>query len=115
MIKIESVVKNYGLLPVLRGVNLHVRQGEFVALVGANGAGKTTLMHIVATLLKPTAGVVSVGGWPLPAYAGRVRAHIGFISHHPLLYGDLTAEENLTFFARLYGLDDVSQRVLAAL
>ena len=108
-------MKNYGMLPVLQGVDLHIRPGEFVTLVGANGAGKTTLLRIVATLLRPTAGEVTIGGWPLPTYADRVRQHIGLVSHHALLYGDLTAAENLQFFARLYGLDNRDERVDAAL
>jgi heme exporter protein A len=115
MIKINHLVKNYGLLPVLRGVDLNVREGEFVTLVGANGAGKTTLLRIVATLLKATAGDVSIGGWPLPQHADKVRRHIGLVSHHALLYGDLTAAENLSFFARLYQLEDSDERVVAAL
>lgn len=115
MIKVEALVKNYGLLPVLRGVNLHVKPGEFVSLVGANGAGKTTLLRIVGTLMKPTAGRVSIGGWPLPAHADKVRRHIGLVSHHALLYGDLTAAENLSFYARLYGVSDRDQRVGEAL
>src|SRR5688500_9595098 len=81
VIRISGLVKQYGMNPVLRGVNLHVRPGEFVALVGPNGAGKTTLMRIVATLLKATAGEVKVGGWPLPDHAEQVRRHIGYISH----------------------------------
>ncbi len=115
MIKIEDLVRNYGMLPVLRGVDLHVSEGEFVALVGANGAGKTTLLRVVATLLSPTTGRVSIGGWPLPHHADKVRGHIGLVSHHPLLYGDLTATENLMFFARLYNLDNRDQRVANAL
>ncbi len=100
---------------VLRGVDLHVRQGEFVTLVGANGAGKSTLLRIVATLAQPTDGVVKVGGWPLPARAEMVRPHIGLVSHQSLVYGDLSAENNLTFFAKLYDLDDIPKRVTAAL
>ena len=115
MIKIDGLVKYYGQLPVLRGVNLHVRAGEFVTLVGANGAGKTTLLRIVASLLQPTEGHVTIGGWSLPAYADRVRQHIGLVSHHALLYGDLTAAENLAFYARLYGLDQREERVARAL
>lgn len=115
MIRINGLVKNYGMLPVLRGVDLHIRPGEFVTLVGANGAGKTTLLRIVATLLRPTAGQVSIGGWPLAEHADRVRSHIGLVSHHALLYGDLTAAENLHFFARLYGLDNREDRVDVAL
>lgn len=115
MIEIKDLVKNYGLNPVLRGVNLHVRQGEFVTLVGSNGAGKTTLLRIVATLQKPTSGQIKIGGWPLPTHAGRVRQHIGLVSHQALLYGDLTAAENLTFFAKLYRLDRPQERVSKAL
>lgn len=115
MIQIEGLVKNYGMLPVLRGASLHVRPGEFVTLVGANGAGKSTLLRIVAALLRPTSGVVRVGGWPLPQHADKVRRHLGLVSHHALLYGDLSAAENLTFFARLYGLEQAEERVEAAL
>jgi len=115
MIEIKGLVKNYGLNPVLRGVDLHVQKGEFVTLVGANGAGKSTLMRIVATLLTKTAGSVTIGGWPLPEHAAKVRRHIGLVSHQSLLYGDLTAAENLSFFARLYTLDNREERVLRAL
>lgn len=104
MIKIEDLRKNYGLQPVLQGVNLHIQAGEFVMLVGGNGAGKSTLMQIVATLQTPTAGTVAVGGWRLPQYADRVRRHIGYVSHESLLYDDLSAAENLHFFSQLYGL-----------
>lgn len=115
MIRIEGLVKSYGHLPVLRGVDLHIQAGEFVTLVGANGAGKTTLLRVVATLLQPTAGKVSIGGWPLPRHAEKVRRHIGLVSHHALLYGDLSAAENLHFYARMYGLDRREERVQAAL
>ncbi|MFN2223752.1 MAG: heme ABC exporter ATP-binding protein CcmA [Candidatus Promineifilaceae bacterium] len=115
MIKIQGLLKSYGANVVLRGVDLHVRPGEFVTLVGPNGAGKTTLLRIVATLLKPNAGQIAVGGWSLPREAARVRNHIGLVSHHALLYGDLTAAENLEFYARLYQLDNRQERVRTAL
>jgi heme exporter protein A len=115
MIKIQGLVKSYGSNVVLRGVDLHIQQGEFVTLVGPNGAGKTTLLRIVATLLKASGGQVTVGGWSLPKDAARVRNHIGLVSHHALLYGDLTAAENLDFYARLYRLGDRADRVKAAL
>lgn len=115
MIRCEGIIKSYGLLPVLRGVDLHVQPGEFLTLVGANGAGKTTLLRIVATLMQPTAGAVTIGGWPIARHADKVRRHIGLVSHQPLLYGDLTAGENLHFFARMYGLDRRQERVEAAL
>jgi heme exporter protein A len=115
MIKIEGLIKTYGTNPVLRGVDLDIRPGEFVTLVGPNGAGKSTLLRIVATLSSPTAGSVTIGGWPLNSHAGNVRRHIGLVSHEPLLYGDLTAAENLSFYARLYQLDNREERVNQAL
>lgn len=115
MIQIKGLVKRYGLNIALRGVDLHVREGEFMTLVGPNGAGKSTLMRIVATLLTPTEGEVSVGGWDFPKNADKVRRHIGLVSHQSLLYHDLSAAENLTFFARLYQLDNVEGRVNQAL
>lgn len=115
MIKIKGLVKQYGLNPVLRGASLHVPPGAFVTLVGPNGAGKSTLLRIVATLLKPTAGEVKIGGWMIPQFSGRVRRHIGLVSHQTLLYSDLTAAENLTFFAKLYQIEDGEARVATAL
>jgi heme exporter protein A len=115
MIHIKGLIKNYGLNPVLRGVDLQVEAGNFVALVGPNGAGKTTIMRIVSTLLRPTAGEVTIGGWPLTTHAHKVRRHIGLVSHQPMVYGDLSAAENLTFFARLYQLDKQEERITRAL
>jgi heme exporter protein A len=115
VIQVEGLVKSYGANAVLRGADLHVRPGEFVALVGPNGAGKTTLMRVLATMLKPNGGEVRLGGWPLPEHADKVRRHIGMVSHHALLYGDLTAAENLEFFARLYQLENREEKVAGAL
>lgn len=115
MIVVHGLTQRYGLNVVLRDVNLEIAAGAFVTLVGPNGAGKSTLLRIVATLLTPTAGHVQVGGWPLPQHADRVRQHIGLVSHHSLLYGDLSAEENLLFVARLYGLADAPAVVTQAL
>lgn len=115
MIRLSGIVHQYGLNPVLRGVNLQVGAGEFVTLVGPNGSGKSTLLRIVATLLRPTAGEVRVGGWALPDQADRVRRHLGLVSHQTLLYHNLSAAENLLFFARLYQLDEAEERVAQAL
>ena len=111
MIKINGLVKQYGFNPVLRGINLQVDAGEFVTIVGPNGAGKSTLLRIIATLLKHSDGKISIGGWPLPEYAHQIRRHIGLVSHQTMLYGDLTAVDNLNFFAELYGLDKKEERV----
>ena len=115
MIKVRGLFKKYASTPVLNGLDLHVQRGEFVTLVGPNGAGKSTLMHILATLSSPSSGEVSIGGWPLPQRADQVRGHIGLVSHQLLLYRDLSAAENLAFFARLYQRDDEAERVTAGL
>ena len=111
MIETRSLRKSFGLRPVLRGVDLEVAPGECLALMGPNGAGKTTLLRILATLSQPTAGSVRVAGLPLPAAAGAVRRRLGVVAHHTLLYSDLTAEENLRFYGRMYGLTDPRPRI----
>lgn len=115
MIEVRSLTKTFGLKPVLRGVDLDVAAGECVALFGPNGAGKTTLLRILSTLTKPTLGMVRIAGGLLPAQAEAVRQRLGVIAHQPLVYGDLTAEENLQFYAKLYGLREASARILVLL
>ncbi len=111
MIEVKKLVKRFGLKTVLRGVDFSVQRGEFVALLGPNGAGKTTFLRILATLSRPTLGQVSIAGFQLPREAAQVRARLGVVSHMPLLYPDLTAEENLIFYARMYGLTNYGARV----
>lgn len=115
MIVVRKLVKRFGLKTVLRGLDFKVEAGEFVAILGPNGAGKTTFLRILATLSKPTLGEVSIGGFALPAQAAAVRRRLGVVTHLPLLYGDLTAEENLRFYGRLYGLNDLNSRVAEVL
>jgi len=115
MIEVRQLVKTFGLKPVLRGVDFRAAPGEFVALLGPNGAGKTTMLRILASLSRPTLGEVRIAGYALPGQAAEVRRMLGVVSHQPLLYGDLTAEENLRFYARMYGLPDVKRRVDEAL
>jgi heme exporter protein A len=115
VIETHALTKTFGLRPILRGVNLHVAPGECVALLGPNGAGKTTLIRILSTLARPTLGRVQVAGFPLPAGAAEVRRRLGVVSHHTLLYTDLTAEENLAFYARMYGLAQPAARMAQVL
>jgi heme exporter protein A len=110
-IELRRLVKSFGHRVALRGVDLAVQEGEFLTLFGPNGAGKTTLIRIVASLTRPTAGTVLLRGQELGRAAASQRRQIGLISHNPLLYGDLTAEENLRFFARLYDLSDAGPRI----
>jgi heme exporter protein A len=111
VITVRRLSKRFGLKIVLRDLNFEVSRGEFVALMGPNGAGKTTFLRILSSLAKPTAGVVSLAGYSLPAQSAQVRSRLGVVSHLPLLYGDLTAEENLVFFGRMYSVDHLPDRI----
>lgn len=104
MIEVHQLVKRFGYKVVLRGLEFSVAPGEFVALLGPNGAGKTTFLRILSSLSRPTLGHVSIAGFELPEQAAAVRQRLGVVSHLPLLYGDLTAEENLVFYGRMYGV-----------
>ena len=110
MIQVRKLVKRFGLKTVLRGVNFEVQEGEFVALLGPNGAGKTTFLRILASLSRPAMGEVRIAGYRLPHQAAAVRRILGVVSHQPLLYGDLTADENLQFYGRMYGVPRLDQR-----
>ena len=115
MIEVKKLVKRFGMKAVLRGLDFTVQPGEFVALLGPNGAGKTTFLRILASLSRPSLGEVKVAGYHLPNQAAQVRARLGVVSHMPLLYGDLTAEENLEFYARMYGIIDPQLRMTEVL
>jgi heme exporter protein A len=111
MITVKKLVKRFGLKAVLRGVDFEVQPGEFVALLGPNGAGKTTFLRILASLSRPSLGDVNVAGFRLPNEAAAVRSRLGVVSHLPLLYGDLSAEENLRFYGRMYGIPGLEERI----
>lgn len=115
MIEVNKLVKRFGLKTVLRGVDFVVKPGEFVALLGPNGAGKTTFLRILASLSRPSLGDVSVAGYRLPHQAAAVRARLGVVSHMPLLYDDLTAEENLRFYGRMYAIANSESRITEVL
>ena len=115
MIEVTKLIKRFGLKAVLRGLDFKVQSGEFVALLGPNGAGKTTFLRILATLSRPSMGNVKVAGYHLPHQAAQVRARLGVVSHMPLLYEDLTAEENLRFYARMYGISKKEERITEVL
>lgn len=111
MIEVRQLTRRFGLKTVLRQLDFSVEPGEFVALLGPNGAGKTTFLRILASLTRPSAGVVRIGGYFLPQQAALVRQKLGFVSHQPLLYGDLTAEENLRFYGKIYTVASLEEQV----
>src|SRR5512133_2494739 len=111
MIEVHRLIKRFGSKVVLRGLEFQVAAGEFVALLGPNGAGKTTFLRILSSLSRPTLGSVQIAGYSLPHQAAAVRRRLGVVSHMPLLYGDLTAEENLVFYGRMYGVERLDHRI----
>jgi len=115
VIVVKKLVKRFGLKAVLKGLDFEVQPGEFVALLGPNGAGKTTFLRVLASLSRPSLGSVQVAGYKLPDEAAAVRARLGVVSHLPLLYGDLTAEENLRFYGRMYNISNLEPRITEVL
>ena len=106
-IQLLDVSKRFGPLVALDGISLTVKSGEFVLVAGPNGAGKSTLVRLLSGLSQPTRGRVLISGFePRHASARRV---VGLLSHQPLLYDDLSARENLDFFARMYGVSPRSR------
>jgi heme exporter protein A len=103
-ILVEGLGKRYGRREALRDVSFAVERGGFLAVFGPNGAGKTTALRVLAGLATATTGRVRVAGADVREDPLPVRRAVGFISHNPLLYPDLTAYENLRFFADMYGV-----------
>ena len=107
--------RNFGRRKALAHLSFECRAGEIVGLLGPNGAGKSTLLAIFATLLAPSSGAVRYGELTTSEGGPALRARLGFLAHDLYLYPELTARENLTFFAKLYGLADPHDRVAEAL
>ncbi len=115
VLEARAVTKRFGPSPVLRNVDLCLRQGDILLVLGQNGSGKTTLLRLLAGLLRPTAGSVHLHGADFQAGAVALRAGIGYLSHRSHLYDELTLRENLQFAARLFGLADRNAVVEEAL
>lgn len=111
MIELRKLSKSFGSKAVLRGIDLSVATGESLVIFGPNGAGKTTLIRILCGLSRASGGTVTIGGLNVTTSSDSVRRYLGVVSHAPLLYDSLTAEENLSFFGRLYGLEKPAARI----
>ncbi len=110
-VEVDGLVRAFGARKALDGVSLGLPSGAFLSIFGPNGAGKTTLVRVLTTLTHPSRGSAKVAGLDVVTDAVELRDRIGLISHNPLLYPDLSAEENLLFFSDMYGVEDPSARV----
>jgi len=104
-VRVTDVSRHFGRRRALSRLSLTARSGDVLGLLGPNGAGKSTLLGVLATLVAPTTGEVTYGDRPAHRWGPALRNHIGLLAHELHLYAELTARQNLTFFAELYGLN----------
>ncbi len=109
-LRVSGIEKRFGARRVLKSIDFELPQGASLVIFGPNGAGKTTLLRILSTLDRPSKGTCEALGFSYKEQIEQVRGCVGFITHNPMLYLDLTARENLVLFARLYGVDDPGKR-----
>ena len=110
VIGVRDLVKRYGEIEAVRGIDLDVQPGEIFGFLGPNGAGKSTTISILCTLVKLTGGTAIVAGYDVMRDPGAVRSHIGLVFQDPSLDAQLTGRENLEFHAFLYGLPSALRR-----
>lgn len=111
VLEARGLVRDYGPVVAVDGIDLTLARGDFLTIFGPNGAGKSSLLRVLGGAMRPTRGTVAIGGTPLDFADGEWRRRVGMLSHQGYLYPRLTAEENLRFYARLFALDDVETRV----
>lgn len=113
MIRLNGLTKRYGSFTAVDGIDLTIEDGELFGFLGPNGAGKTTTLRMIAGILRPTAGVVTLGGEDINANALAAKAMLGFIPDRPFVYDKLTGAEFLRFVASLYGQEgaDIERRI----
>jgi heme exporter protein A len=104
-IELDGLERRFGERVALAGVSVRVEEGQTLAVLGGNGAGKTTLLRVLAGLLRPHRGRASVLGAVLPGERWKLPGRVGYLGHEPLLYRDLSGRENLSYHARLHGVD----------
>jgi len=104
LLETENLVKTFGTFRAVDGLNLQVRAGEMVGLVGPDGAGKTTAIRLMCGALNPTSGIVRVAGYEVPAQVEKAREQIGYLAQRFALYGDLSVQENIEFFGEVFDI-----------
>jgi ABC-2 type transport system ATP-binding protein len=115
MIRLINLTKQYGRLTAVKSINLNIASGEVFGFLGPNGAGKTTTIKMMAGLLQPTAGSVSIGGFDVQQNPLQAKQITGFIPDRPYLYEKLTATEFMTFVSSLYAMENASGKIEALL
>jgi len=110
-VEVRGLDKSFGARRALTGIEFEAKAGECLAVLGLNGAGKTTLIRVLATLSRPSAGTIRLAGLDITREATGVRRKIGVVGHQPFLYDNLTAEENLRFYGRMYDVPDLGNRI----
>ena len=110
-VEVTHISKTFGTRKAIDDVSFALPEGAFLSVFGPNGAGKTTLLRVLSTLTRPSDGHARICGIDLKENPDEARGLIGMISHVPMLYPDLTAEENLLLYADLYGIDNPKKRV----
>ncbi|MBZ0301662.1 MAG: ABC transporter ATP-binding protein [Anaerolineae bacterium] len=113
LLETEALVKTFGSVRAVDGLNLQVRAGEMVGLVGPDGAGKTTTMRLLCGVLTLTSGRIRVAGYELPRQVEKAREHIGYLAQRFSLYGDLTVAENLDFFGAIFDVPPAERKARA--
>ena len=102
-ITVHNLTKSYGTVQAVQHLSLEVEKGELFGLIGPDGAGKTTVFRMLTTLLLPDEGTASIEGWDIVKDYKEIRKHVGYMPGRFSLYQDLTVEENLSFFATVFG------------
>ncbi|HET55122.1 MAG TPA: ABC transporter ATP-binding protein [Ignavibacteria bacterium] len=110
VIKIENLKRSYGDIVAVNGVSYSVAKGEMFGLVGPDGAGKTTTIRMLIGLLKPDSGNAQLLGYDLRTQKNKIKDEIGYLSQRFSLYGDLTIDENIEFFADIHGVKNFKER-----
>lgn len=110
LVTLNKVGKSYGHVKALRSLSFAVEEGAFLSIFGPNGAGKSTLLKVLSHQTYPTSGEVLYSGVPLKKLSDSFRRKFGVISHQPFVYENLSAMENLAFYASLYGVTKTHER-----
>ncbi|MGA2504088.1 MAG: ABC transporter ATP-binding protein [Anaerolineales bacterium] len=110
LLETKDLVRTFGSLHAVDGLNLEVRAGEMIGLVGPDGAGKTTAIRLMVGVLAPTSGLIRVAGYDLSVQMEKAREHLGYLAQRFSLYGDLTVRENLDFFGEVFDIPNAERK-----